>query len=93
MDNNIIDKHTKGKWEVKKSESNPSYNVVGERLEAEANAAFIVKACNEYSSLVEQNKMLLEALKGICNCCYDSEIFTTTKQYFAAKEAIKKCQP
>lgn len=83
MDNNIIDKRTKGEWtHLHHAKTRSGNTLVGIKLksffticevsakfpftfeESEANAAFIVKACNEYDKLKEQRDILLEALKN-----------------------------
>lgn len=109
MDNNIIDKRTKGEWKFDFDDStHTGLNVFageekiidfvmgGNLSEAEANAAFIVKACNEYDKLKEQNAVLLKSLKEITvqfdkvvNPKYTWDDILIRQSH----EAIKKCEP
>lgn len=126
MDNNIIDKRTKGEIHVSHSpitrdkigrgfegfgrwrKSIKNQRTVGGKIvancfgdskeEAEANAAFIVKACNEYDKLVSQRELLLEALKRVISYSKIKELdaiedYSLITAILTAKEAIKKCEP
>lgn len=61
--------------------------------EQKANAEFICKAVNSYDSLIEENKMLLEALKELVtiHCQLHRNAYTLT-EIRAAKEAINKAE-
>lgn len=74
MDNNLFDKRTSGEWMQKEG---AIYNEAGTTIarcnttsrnmkdeEPEANAAFIVHACNNYESLLATLKRVTEALDG-----------------------------
>lgn len=73
---NIIDKRTKGEWKVRQISSDmleivtTSFNYSGTGIcvldadndQSEANAAFIVKACNEYDELVKLKELAIKEL-------------------------------
>ena len=65
--------------------------------EAQANAAFIVQACNSHDALVQQRDELAEALKDVLDALVDSDpgIYTVNQSIVIdiARAALAKVKP
>ena len=58
----IVTKTDKGFYYIATIENDPGFDDNGNEVTAEANAAFIVKACNNFDDMLRK----LKAYKGVC---------------------------
>jgi hypothetical protein len=94
----ISSRESNDKWFVAEIEQGCKHHIEkfsSEQLESKANAAYIVKAANEYPSLKLLNNELVEALENLVGDCQNinGKIIEPSEHFLSkAKELIQKAK-